>query len=174
MAVWVLIPDKVDDASTDAQRFGVFGTTLVTFFLAEMGDKTQIATVALAARFHDLVSVVAGTTLGMLIADVPAVFFVDPNYREMKTLLDCDGVEEEAKLEAVVRAESPEFTDFLNFFELVAYLDNIETITRDDTEALLGYYLNRLHDKGCVWSYIRKTSNGFENLRKLLTERETQ
>jgi putative Ca2+/H+ antiporter (TMEM165/GDT1 family) len=74
MAVWVLIPDKMDDASTDAQRFGVFGTTLITFFLAEMGDKTQIATVALAARYPDLIQVVAGTTLGMLLADVPAVF----------------------------------------------------------------------------------------------------
>jgi putative Ca2+/H+ antiporter (TMEM165/GDT1 family) len=64
MAGWMLIPD----------RFGVFGTTLITFFLAEMGDKTQIATVALAARYHDLIPVVAGTTLGMMLADVPAVF----------------------------------------------------------------------------------------------------
>ena len=56
---------------------GVFLLTVVTFFVAEMGDKTQLATVALAARFHDLVAVVAGTTLGMLIADVPAVFVAD-------------------------------------------------------------------------------------------------
>lgn len=76
MAAWMMIPDKLDDAETNRlERFGVFGTTLVTFFLAEMGDKTQIATVALAARFHDLFAVVAGTTIGMLIADVPAVFF---------------------------------------------------------------------------------------------------
>ena len=75
MAAWMLVPDKIDDdEASGPQRFGVFGTTLIAFFLAEMGDKTQIATVALAARYQDLVSVVAGTTLGMLIADVPAVF----------------------------------------------------------------------------------------------------
>ena len=78
MAGWMLVPDKLDDdASGTAPRFGVFGTTLIAFFLAEMGDKTQIATVALAARYQDLVAVVAGTTLGMLIADVPAVFVGD-------------------------------------------------------------------------------------------------
>jgi putative Ca2+/H+ antiporter (TMEM165/GDT1 family) len=74
MAAWMLVPDKIDTDDAAPQRFGVFGTTLIAFFMAEMGDKTQIATVALAARYHDLVSVVAGTTLGMLIADVPAVF----------------------------------------------------------------------------------------------------
>ena len=74
MAAWTLIPDKIDSDRIDAtHRFGVFGTTVLAFFLAEMGDKTQIATVALAARYHDLMSVVAGTTLGMLLADVPAV-----------------------------------------------------------------------------------------------------
>jgi putative Ca2+/H+ antiporter (TMEM165/GDT1 family) len=78
MAAWTLIPDKIEDEETQiAQRLGVFGATLVTFFLAEIGDKTQIATVALAARFADPVMVVAGTTLGMLIADVPAVFVGD-------------------------------------------------------------------------------------------------
>jgi putative Ca2+/H+ antiporter (TMEM165/GDT1 family) len=78
MAGWMLIPDKVDqDVVGGKQRFGVFGTTLVAFFLAEMGDKTQIATVALAARYHDLIPVVAGTTLGMMLADVPAVFLGD-------------------------------------------------------------------------------------------------
>jgi putative Ca2+/H+ antiporter (TMEM165/GDT1 family) len=78
MAGWMLIPDKIDeDEAAGPLRFGVFGTTLIAFFLAEMGDKTQIATVALAARFQDLWSVVAGTTLGMLIADVPAVFVGD-------------------------------------------------------------------------------------------------
>ena len=77
MAGWMLVPDKIDDGETTTQRFGVFGTTLVAFFLTEMGDKTQIATVALAARNQDLVAVVAGTTLGMLIADVPAVFVGD-------------------------------------------------------------------------------------------------
>jgi len=75
MAVWTLIPDEIEDKETQvAQRFGVFGATLITFFLAEMGDKTQIATVAMAAHYATPVIVVLGTTLGMLIADVPAVF----------------------------------------------------------------------------------------------------
>lgn len=76
MAGWMLIPDKFEEESAGGNqlKFGVFGTTLITFFLAEMGDKTQIATVALAARYHDLIPVVAGTTLGMMLADVPAVF----------------------------------------------------------------------------------------------------
>jgi putative Ca2+/H+ antiporter (TMEM165/GDT1 family) len=76
MAAWMLVPDRLDDDELRAgpSRFGVFGTTVVAFFLAEMGDKTQIATVALAARFPDLWAVVAGTTLGMMIANVPAVF----------------------------------------------------------------------------------------------------
>jgi len=78
MAAWTLVPDKIEDEeSAVAGRLGVFGATFVTFFLAEMGDKTQIATVAMAARFADPVWVVAGTTLGMLIADVPAVFIGD-------------------------------------------------------------------------------------------------
>jgi len=78
MAAWMLVPDRADDeAAAASARWGVFGTTLVTFFLAEMGDKTQIATVALAARYNDLVAVVAGTTIGMLLADVPAVFLGD-------------------------------------------------------------------------------------------------
>ena len=73
MAVWMMIPDKLDDTEAGVSRFGVFGTTAIAFFLAEMGDKTQIATVALAARYPDLLAVVAGTTLGMMIANVPAV-----------------------------------------------------------------------------------------------------
>lgn len=78
MAIWTLIPDKIDEDETQvAQKLGVFGATLVTFFLAEMGDKTQIATVAMAAQFATPVLVVIGTTLGMLIADVPAVFVGD-------------------------------------------------------------------------------------------------
>ncbi len=78
MAIWMLVPDKIDDeAEGGRQRFGVFGTTVLAFFLAEMGDKTQIATVALAARYADLVAVVAGTTLGMMIANVPAVLLGD-------------------------------------------------------------------------------------------------
>ena len=75
MAVWTLIPDKIEDDETQvAKQLGVFGATLITFFLAEMGDKTQIATVALAAHYCTPLLVVIGTTLGMLIADVPAVF----------------------------------------------------------------------------------------------------
>ena len=75
MALWMLVPDQVDEASAGGrQRFGIFGTTVLAFFLAEMGDKTQIATVALAARYSDLIAVVAGTTLGMMLANVPAVF----------------------------------------------------------------------------------------------------
>ena len=78
MAVWTLIPDKIEEEETQiAKRFGVFGATLVTFFLAEMGDKTQIATVAMAAHYATPLLVVIGTTLGMLIADVPAVFVGD-------------------------------------------------------------------------------------------------
>jgi putative Ca2+/H+ antiporter (TMEM165/GDT1 family) len=77
MAGWMLIPDKIDEDEGPANGHGVFVTTVIAFFLAEMGDKTQIATVALAARYHDLVAVVAGTTCGMLIADVPAVFVGD-------------------------------------------------------------------------------------------------
>jgi Ca2+/H+ antiporter, TMEM165/GDT1 family len=75
MAIWTLIPDKIEEEETQiAQKLGVFGATLVTFFLAEMGDKTQIATVALAAHYGAPLLVVIGTTLGMLIADIPAVF----------------------------------------------------------------------------------------------------
>jgi putative Ca2+/H+ antiporter (TMEM165/GDT1 family) len=78
MAAWTLAPDKIeDDEATIASRYGVFGATLVTFFLAEMGDKTQVATVAMAAHYPDPLMVVAGTTLGMLLADVPAVFAGD-------------------------------------------------------------------------------------------------
>ncbi|AVO35005.1 TMEM165/GDT1 family protein [Ottowia oryzae] len=78
MAAWMMIPDKIeDDAAKTSHAFGAFGTTVITFFLAEMGDKTQIATVALAARYPDVVAVVAGTTLGMMLADAPAVFLGD-------------------------------------------------------------------------------------------------
>jgi putative Ca2+/H+ antiporter (TMEM165/GDT1 family) len=78
MAIWTLIPDEIEEEETRvARRFGVFGATLITFFLAEMGDKTQIATVAMAAHYAAPLTVVIGTTLGMLIADVPAVFIGD-------------------------------------------------------------------------------------------------
>ena len=77
MAAWTLIPDEFDEEDAKLARFGVFGTTLVAFFLAEMGDKTQVATVALAAQYQSLVYVVTGTTLGMMIANVPAVIMGD-------------------------------------------------------------------------------------------------
>jgi putative Ca2+/H+ antiporter (TMEM165/GDT1 family) len=77
MAVWTLIPDKFDEDDARLAQFGVFGTTLIAFFLAEMGDKTQIATVALAAQYQTIFWVVVGTTLGMMIANVPAVLLGD-------------------------------------------------------------------------------------------------
>lgn len=78
MGIWMLIPDKLDDEDVSFNsRFGIFGITCITFFLAEMGDKTQIATVAMAARFDQPILVIMGTTLGMLIANVPAVFLGD-------------------------------------------------------------------------------------------------
>ena len=75
MAAWTLVPDKLDDDDTTLADRGVFLTTLLAFFVAEMGDKTQVATVALAARYSSMVAVVAGTTFGMLLANVPAVYF---------------------------------------------------------------------------------------------------
>ncbi len=74
MAIWTMIPDKIEEEETQvARHLGVFGATLITFFLAEMGDKTQLATVALAAHYGAPIMVISGTTLGMLLADVPAV-----------------------------------------------------------------------------------------------------
>ena len=80
MAGWMLIPDQLDDESGSIkkwQKLGVFGATFVLFFLAEIGDKTQIATVALAARFDSIVWVMLGTTFGMMLANAPAVFIGD-------------------------------------------------------------------------------------------------
>jgi Ca2+/H+ antiporter, TMEM165/GDT1 family len=74
MAAWTLVPDKADNAEPRYGHLGVFGTTLLAFFLVEIGDKTQIATAALAARYASVLPVVAGTTLGMMVADVPAVY----------------------------------------------------------------------------------------------------
>jgi len=73
MALWTLIPDKLDSEPKVSNSLGAFGTTLIAFFLVEIGDKTQIATVALAARYHAVVAVALGTTLGMMIANVPVV-----------------------------------------------------------------------------------------------------
>ena len=75
MALWTLIPDKFDEKDAKLAHFGVSCTTLIAFFLAEMGDKTQVATVALAAKYQSLALVVAGTTFGMMLANVPAVLF---------------------------------------------------------------------------------------------------
>jgi Ca2+/H+ antiporter, TMEM165/GDT1 family len=78
MAGWMLVPDKIEDADqASTSRLGVFGATLIAFFLLEIGDKTQIATIALAAKYEALTAVVLGTTLGMMIANVPAVFVGD-------------------------------------------------------------------------------------------------
>jgi putative Ca2+/H+ antiporter (TMEM165/GDT1 family) len=77
MAAWTLIPDKLDEKEAKLAKYGAFLTTLFAFFLAEMGDKTQVATIALAAQFKTVLPVVAGTTLGILIADIPAVFIGD-------------------------------------------------------------------------------------------------
>jgi Ca2+/H+ antiporter, TMEM165/GDT1 family len=84
MAAWMLIPDKLDEEEGRTSKVGgVLATTIVLFFLAEMGDKTQIATVALAARFDSLVQVVLGTTIGMLIANAPVAFFGDALAKRM-------------------------------------------------------------------------------------------
>ena len=76
-AIWALFPDKEDDSVAEASHMGVFLTTVVAFFIVEMGDKTQIATISLAARFHSIIPVVTGTTLGMMIVNIPTVLFAD-------------------------------------------------------------------------------------------------
>ena len=75
MAAWIMVPDEIDADEVPLARFGVFATTLLAFFIAEMGDKTQVATVALAARYESMAAIVAGTTFGMMLANVPAVVF---------------------------------------------------------------------------------------------------
>lgn len=77
MAIWTLIPDKFEEEDAKFAKFGVFGTTLIAFFLAEMGDKTQIATVALSAQYHAFFTVLVGTTTGMMLANAPAVMMGD-------------------------------------------------------------------------------------------------
>ena len=83
MAAWTLIPDSAPDEPGAEPRFGVFLTTVVAFFLVEMGDKTQIATVALAAQFHSIIWVVLGTTIGMMLANIPVVFLGDALIRRV-------------------------------------------------------------------------------------------
>ena len=87
MAGWTLVPDTLDEEDAQVARFGVFCTTLIAFFLAEMGDKTQFATIALAAKFHNFGAVVAGTTLGMMLANVPAVLLGNKIAERMPTKL---------------------------------------------------------------------------------------
>ena len=77
MAIWILVPDKLGEADAQRNLGGIFVTTATLFFIAEMGDKTQVATVMLAARYPSLAGVVLGTTAGMLLANVPVVFFGD-------------------------------------------------------------------------------------------------
>jgi putative Ca2+/H+ antiporter (TMEM165/GDT1 family) len=86
MAFWTLIPDSPPEESSAAPRYGVFATTVISFFLVEMGDKTQVATVALAAQFHAIVLVVLGTTAGMLLANVPVVIAGDALMRRVPLL----------------------------------------------------------------------------------------
>lgn len=88
MAVWTLVPDKLDDeGEAKTGRYGAFLTTLVAFFLVEMGDKTQIATIALGARFHNVLEVMTGTTIGMLLANGPAVYLGDAITRRVSLTL---------------------------------------------------------------------------------------
>jgi putative Ca2+/H+ antiporter (TMEM165/GDT1 family) len=77
MAVWALVPDKPAESDATATRYGIFGATLIAFFLVEIGDKTQVATVVLAAHYQDMIAVVLGTTLGMMIANAPVAFLGD-------------------------------------------------------------------------------------------------
>jgi putative Ca2+/H+ antiporter (TMEM165/GDT1 family) len=75
MAAWIMVPDEIDEQEAQLAKYGVFVTTLIAFFIAEMGDKTQVATVALAARYESMAAIIAGTTFGMMLANVPAVYF---------------------------------------------------------------------------------------------------
>ena len=84
MAAWTLIPDKLEKEKPQSARLGAFAATLFAFFLLEMGDKTQIATVALAARYTSIAAVVSGTTLGMMLDDVPAVYFGERVLRRVR------------------------------------------------------------------------------------------
>ncbi len=83
MAAWTLIPDSAPEQTSSTPRYGVFLTTAIAFFLVEMGDKTQVATVALAAQFHSIVLVVLGTTVGMMLANAPVVFAGDALMRRV-------------------------------------------------------------------------------------------
>lgn len=101
-------------------------------------------------------------------------FFIDETYKKYRELLDCNGHKENEELRAAVAEESAEFTNFLNFFELIAYLVESETLKTTDAEALLGYYFDLLRRKRAVWEYIAKSSNGFECLQHLLADRSLE
>jgi putative Ca2+/H+ antiporter (TMEM165/GDT1 family) len=88
MAIWMLVPDKLDDDTGSQRKLGgVFVSTAILFFFVEIGDKTQIATVALAARFDSLAAVVLGTTLGMMLANAPVAFFGEALARRLPVAL---------------------------------------------------------------------------------------
>ncbi|MBV7314115.1 TMEM165/GDT1 family protein [Shewanella sp. NIFS-20-20] len=87
IALWVLVPDKMDEEHTSFYRHGAFIATFILFFLAEMGDKTQVATVVLAGRFDDLWMVIAGTTIGMLLANVPVILIADYSAEKLPLVL---------------------------------------------------------------------------------------
>ena len=87
MAAWTLVPDKLDEDDTIRTKSSVFLTTLVSFFLVEMGDKTQVATIALAAHYNSVLTVAAGTTLGMMLANGPAVFLGEAIERRVSMTL---------------------------------------------------------------------------------------
>jgi putative Ca2+/H+ antiporter (TMEM165/GDT1 family) len=87
MAIWALIPDRLEERDSHYERIGAFGASVIAFFLVEMGDKTQVATVALAAQYDAVLSVVMGTTLGMMIANVPAVLLGEAAATRLPTRL---------------------------------------------------------------------------------------
>jgi len=99
-------------------------------------------------------------------------FFVDETYKKVRSVLDDDSEGAEITLSNFIKEEPPEFTDFLNFFELVAYMGSEKTLSKKDVEALLGYYLQTLSDKPLLRKYIQDKKNGFEHLDMLLTTRQ--
>lgn len=113
----------------------------------------------------------ARTKAAEFLLSLHKTFFVDETYKSMKKLLDSEGDADQSKLTEVIAKETVEFTDFLNFFELIAYFAEIKTLTYADVEALLGYYLNQLQEMPVVYAYIKQESNGFENLSRYLVER---
>jgi hypothetical protein len=101
-------------------------------------------------------------------------FFIDGAFRIMKTLLDSDEAADKTILARKVMQESMDFTDFLNFFELIAYFAESGALDREDADALLGYYLDLLTRNEVVYPYIRKQEKSFENLSRLLANRRQE